>query len=193
MTFTRFSGRHALACLLKRGALAFAILLGGAIGPGLTAALAEDGPDRKTTTERFKVWTVSCVEAETRTCRMHQELVQQKTGQRLAALVVETAKDGAASLTVMTPFGLLFAEGLGIGIDGVELARAPFLTCLPTGCLVPLSLDDTALEKLRAGNTFSATGVNTANGKTVRIEFSLKGSAAALARLQALSADEPAE
>ncbi|WP_157739025.1 invasion associated locus B family protein [Labrenzia sp. VG12] len=163
------------------------------LGAGTVSALSKDSPDRKTTTERFKVWTVSCVEAATRTCRMHQELVQQKSGQRLAALVVETAKDGAASLTVMTPFGLLFAEGLGIGIDDVELARANFLTCLPTGCLVPLALDDTALEKIRAGNTFSATGVNTANGKTVRIEFSLKGSAAALARLQALSVDEPAE
>lgn len=160
---------------------------------GSVATFAQEGPDHKTITERFKSWTVSCVEAETRTCQMIQELVQEQSGQRLSALIVETREEDAAFLTILAPFGLTFSRGLQLSVDDAEFAKALFLTCLPSGCLVPVALDTTLLEKIRAGNKFVATGVTAANGKPVRIEFSLQGSAAALARLKELSVATVAE
>ena len=91
-------------------------------------------------------------------------------------------------LTVLAPFGLAFSQGLTLAVDDVELPKAQFLTCLPSGCVVPVPLDEAALEKLRTGNRLAAVGVTATNDKQVRIEFSLQGSAAALARLKDLSA-----
>jgi invasion protein IalB len=152
------------------------------------ASAQSEQPDQKTLTERFKAWTVTCVEAETRTCRMTQELVQQKTGQRLSALLVEERSGEGPVLTVLAPFGLAFSQGLTLAVDDMELPKAQFLTCLPSGCVVPVPLDEVALEKLRTGNRLAAVGVTATNDKQVRIEFSLQGSAAALARLKDLSA-----
>ena len=162
------------------------------VAAGLLAACGQasaqsEQPDQKTLTERFKAWTVTCVEAETRTCRMTQELVQQKTGQRLSALLVEERAGEGPILTVLTPFGLALSQGLTLAVDDSEMPKAQFLTCLPSGCVVPVPLDDAALEKLRTGNRLTATGVTATNDKPVRIEFSLQGSAAALARLKDLS------
>ncbi|MGX1500662.1 invasion protein IalB [Labrenzia sp. MBR-25] len=151
------------------------------------AAAQSEQPDQKTLTERFKAWTVTCVEAETRTCRMTQELVQQKTGQRLSALLVEERAGEGPILTVLTPFGLALSQGLTLAVDDAEMPKAQFLTCLPSGCVVPVPLDDAALEMLRTGNRLTAVGVTATNDKPVRIEFSLQGSAAALARLKDLS------
>ena len=51
------------------------------------ASAQSEQPDQKTLTERFKAWTVTCVEAETRSCRMTQELVQHNVGVWTAAIV----------------------------------------------------------------------------------------------------------
>lgn len=170
-----------------------ALVAGGLLAACAQASAQSEQPDQKTVTERFKAWTVTCVEAETRVCRMTQELVQQKSGQRLSALVVEEREGQGPVLTVLTPFGLSLAQGIALSVDETELPKAQFLTCLPSGCVVPVPLDEAAQEKLRAGNRLTVVGVTASSNKPVRIEFSLQGSSAALARLKALSADNTAD
>jgi len=179
--------------VLKAAGCVAAAILARELATGGISVFAAEGPDSKTVTERFRSWTVTCVETETRTCQMTQELVQTETGKRLAAVVVETGQDGAAVLTVLTPFGLAFAKGLQLSIDDAELRRADFLTCTPSGCIVPVSVEADILERIRIGNMLAVGGVTAATGKPVRIEFALSGSAAALARLQELSTTPTAE
>lgn len=179
--------------VIRTTGLVAAAVFAVALRTGASPGFAAEGPDSKTVTERFKSWTVTCVEAETRSCQMTQELVQKETGKRLSAVVVETGRDGDAVLTVLTPFGLAFAEGLQVSIDNAEPGRADFLTCMPSGCIVPVPLEADILERIRAGNTLTVSGATAATGKPVRIEFALTGSAAALARLLELSSPSVAE
>lgn len=179
--------RQPIARILSK--LAGFVSLVSALGAVFCAlgALAAEGPDQAVLTERFKSWTVSCVGQDRRSCRMVQELVQKKTGRLLSALIVEDdAKDGVG-LTVLTPFGLLFSKGLQLSVDGSQAYEAGFLTCMPSGCLVPVLLDKGVLDRLRAGGKLQILGVAAASGKPVRIEFSLLGFSAALVRLTELS------
>jgi len=154
-----------------------------ALSPSINA-FASDDPDQLT--ERFKAWTVTCVTAEERQCRMVQELIQDKTGQRLSALIVEKGEAEEFSFTVLAPFGLAVSDGVSLAIDEEPLFEAVFATCMPSGCLVPLAADKNSVEKMKAGDTLTATALAAASGQPVNIEFSLQGFSAAHSRLEDL-------
>ena len=60
-----------------------------------------------------------------------------------------------------------------------------FSTCVPAGCLVPLSLDAETVAALRAGTALRIKAQDT-DKKEVTLSISLKGLAAALDRLKVL-------
>jgi invasion protein IalB len=91
--------------------------------------------------------------------------------------------DGALVL----PFGLALDRGVTLQVDDAPAGPAlRFRTCLPAGCVVPLSFDARLVAALRKG---AALKINAAadNGKDAVFTISLKGFPAALDRTAVLA------
>jgi invasion protein IalB len=95
--------------------------------------------------------------------------------------------DGGVSGNLVLPFGLLLDVGATLQVDDGQ-PRAPlrFVTCLPGGCLMPLSFDAKTVAALRAGTALKIK-VKAIDQKEMTFAVSLKGLAAALDRLKALA------
>ncbi|WP_376705034.1 invasion associated locus B family protein [Mesorhizobium sp. ISC25] len=110
----------------------------------------------------------------------------QKNGQRV--LAIELRRNGKDTLSgdLVLPFGLLLDAGATLQIDDGQ-SRKPlrFSTCLPGGCIVPLSFDAAMIAALRAGTALRVKAQST-DSKEFALSISLKGLAAALDRLQVL-------
>ena len=63
----------------------------------------------------------------------------------------------------------------------------PFLTCVHTGCLVPLNFDEVALTALKVGSKLDVTGVKVDDGQPVTVSLSLAGFTAAYDRTAVLA------
>lgn len=89
---------------------------------------------------------------------------------------------------LLTAFGLRLDAGIQLGIDGQQLGQAlPFLTCVQTGCLVPLDFDEVALSAMKVGTTLEVTGVKVDDGQPVTVPLSLAGFTAAYNRTAELA------
>jgi invasion protein IalB len=147
-------------------------------------------------TETYRDWVVRCatapsVEGQTaspvRICEMTQELRQQDSGQRVLALsVIQSADDAdTASLTLVSPFGLLLSAGIQIEVSEAALLDMAFRTCLPAGCIALSDLTADQIGTLAEGETATVILTDT-NGQTLRLDVSLAGFTAAWNRLKEL-------
>lgn len=132
--------------------------------------------------ETFGDWQVGCfVDDNGKHCTFKQEQVNTQNKQRVLAIElapVEDKVEGAALL----PFGLSIDRGVQFQIgDAPALDILHFKTCLPGGCLIPLSFDAHNAALLRAA---SAMHVKAAldNGQDTTFTVSLNGFAAAFDR-----------
>jgi invasion protein IalB len=144
-----------------------------------------------TLSETYDSWTVQCVnkaegEKTQRTCQMSQELLQQKTRQRVLTFAIGMA-DKKAKVTLVLPFGLLLSEGVRVQIGEEEILRGAYRTCLPAGCVAEIELPAETIKKFESAETASV--LMTANsGQPVKTDISLKGFTPAFQRLSALAA-----
>jgi len=146
-------------------------------------------------TETYRDWVVRCVTqpalegqtAAARICEMTQELRQQDSGQRILALsVIQSADDAdTASLTIVSPFGLLLSAGIQIEVSEAALLDIGFRTCLPAGCIALSDLTADQISALAAGET-ATVGLTDTNGQSLRLDVSLAGFTAAWNRLKKL-------
>ena len=70
----------------------------------------------------------------------------------LSVVFLRTADKQAELLRVLAPLGVYLTTGLGLRIDSEEIGQVAFQRCLPNGCFVEVSLDETLLAKFRAGS-----------------------------------------
>ena len=70
----------------------------------------------------------------------------------LSVVVMKTADKQARILRVLAPLGVLLPRGLGLQIDQVDMGTTGFIRCLPNGCVSEVLMDDSLIEKLRAGS-----------------------------------------
>jgi invasion protein IalB len=143
--------------------------------------------------ETFGDWMVNCQaapDAKKRVCQMVQQQVDSKTGQNvlMIALGAPDVKTGASSSTLVLPFGLDVTKGVQIKVDDTDLARATVSTCLPQGCIAPVTLDSKALAAMAKGKQAVINMTAFGAGKDVTGNISLKGFSAASARLAVLNA-----
>ncbi|MCO6177497.1 invasion associated locus B family protein [Ciceribacter sp. RN22] len=161
------------------------VIIAGSMMP--TMSLAEDPTNLS---ESYESWSVQCQqvgagEQRQRLCQMSQELVQNQTRQRVLTFVLSFSKEGTIKGTVIAPFGLLLSEGLRVEMDGKEVARGAFRTCLPLGCISEVDLSQDAIKQLSVGA--KASVMTTANtGQPVRTDITLSGFSAAYRRLSEL-------
>lgn len=141
-----------------------------------------------TLTETFEDWTVSCSSGNGSTQCVVSQTQMQKNGQRVLDVRLSPVADkegNNASLTL--PFGLEFARGVTVQLDDGKPGKPlSFKTCLPGGCIVPLSLDKTMTDAMRKGTALKLTASSTQN-TDVSLVVSMKGFGAALDRATALA------
>ena len=71
----------------------------------------------------------------------------------LVVIVLKTADGKSRLLRVVAPLGVLLPSGLGLKIDQVDVGRAGFVRCLPTGCVAEVTMDDKLIGQLGTGTT----------------------------------------
>ncbi len=69
------------------------------------------------------------------------------------------------------------------------MTELPIRTCLPAGCVVPIGLDQTSVDALRAGTTLTLTAKASDTEQDVAFTISLNGFSAGLDRVEALGAN----
>lgn len=142
--------------------------------------------------ETYQDWRVICAQQEgaAPACAFSQTQSNQNN-QRVLAIELTTA-DGGKSMhgNLVLPFGLLLDSGAFLQIDEGEPGEANrFSTCLPAGCVVPLTFDTAALTALRAGQKLNVRARAIDGNKDTNFTISLKGFAPALDRtIEILSA-----
>lgn len=150
----------------------------------LTAAKAQEQPEVETTTEVFGDWTLVCIEATPRACRMVQRLDVQNDqgGGRLLEVTLLRNQQGVL-IALELPFGLDLRAGVVIQFDENEEIALPFSTCYSSGCQVIALLAPEHLAQFRAGNVMRVGFRGMAQEETLVAEVSLTGSSMALAEL----------
>lgn len=170
----------------RMAAALMALGLAGAAGAEEAAPLLPGGAS--SLQESYDDWAVTCRIVEKRKlCAVSQQQVQEN-GQRVLAIEVGKGDGQALSATLILPFGLLLDAGVRLKVDEKPEGEAErFRTCIPAGCLVSTSIDPTMRESLSSGKILklAATSVD---GQQAPFSISLKGFAAAIARLEALTA-----
>lgn len=176
---------------------AFALGTGLALVAGLSGqpSMAQAQPATESPSamqETYRDWMVNCVTPEpaegqtaTRQCETSQELSQTEGSQRVLRVALQSAPEGA-TLTLVTPFGLLISEPVTIDIAQSSMAEVPFRTCLPAGCIATSPIDQATVEQMEAGGEATVSMTST-NGQTLSVAVSLAGFSSAWARLVELS------
>ncbi|CDX33679.1 Invasion protein B homolog BAB1_0368 [Mesorhizobium sp. SOD10] len=137
--------------------------------------------------ETYQDWSLTCQSnASNVVCAISQQQTQQN-GQRILAVELRHNADDSLAGTLILPFGLLLEAGATLQVDdGQPLEPLRFSTCLPAGCVVPLSFDEQTASALRAGSVLKVK-LRSTDQKDLTLSVSLKGLAPALDRLKTLA------
>ncbi|HWK64106.1 MAG TPA: invasion associated locus B family protein [Rhizobiaceae bacterium] len=132
-------------------------------------------------------WTVACVvQDNNKRCTLSQQQVDAQSRQRMLAIELGASSDGKAQGALMLPFGLALEKGVVLRVDdGEPLPSLAFRTCLPAGCVVPVSFDTATIASLRKGKQLQLEAVAD-GGKPISFSISLAGLGGALDRLAEL-------
>lgn len=138
--------------------------------------------------ESFGDWMVLCaLPGGRKTCSLSQSQSDAQSRQRIVAIELAAGREGVVGGALAMPFGLVLAEGVSLKVDGGALGgQRAFRTCLPAGCIVPLSLAAGDVERLASGETLELGAIAAENNQPVTLSIPLDGFAAALQRLRAL-------
>jgi invasion protein IalB len=138
---------------------------------------------------RHGEWTLLCKPpprgGTRQICAVTQTVVAADHDNARLTAAFEKFSDGRLFLRVVTPWDILLPPGLALAVDNVEIGRAPFVRCAPTGCYAQTIVEGTLAEKLKTGS--SAVFTIYQNEQTgLGFPISLKGLDKALAELDAL-------
>lgn len=135
-------------------------------------------------------WIVACAlqgagGKSSKACTLSEELTDTKSRQRVLAIEFRPASSGIEG-TLILPFGLDLAKGASLQIDGGAAATPiAFRTCLPAGCIIPVSFDAKTLTALRNASTLKVKTMRD-GGADMQFAISLKGFGGAFDRTAAL-------
>jgi invasion protein IalB len=157
-------------------------------------ALAQVAADRlpggaSSLQETYESWTVSCRIVEGRkACSLSQVRGNQQTGQRSFAIDLQPPRDGKTSGTLVLPFGLALSAGVKLTLDDKPLGQTiPFSTCVPNGCLAPVSFPTAATDALKKAKTLTITATPSGGSEPVTFTLALDGFTPAFARIAELA------
>jgi len=105
----------------------------------------------------FNDWQIRCDTppgAQGEQCALIQSVTRRRP--RQCRHHRDRAQDGGSKerlMRVVAPMGVLLPSGLGLKIDSVDVGRAGFVRCLPSGCVAEVVMDETLIKQLRTGTT----------------------------------------
>lgn len=115
------------------------------------------------------------------------QIQTQQNGQRILAIELNALSGNVVSGTLVLPFGLGLDSGATLQIDDKPTMRSlRFRTCLPDGCLLPVTFDAASLATLRSGTALKVKVVAD-GGAAAQFSISLQGFATALDRVGVLT------
>jgi invasion protein IalB len=134
--------------------------------------------------ETYSDWTVDCRLADGhKQCVLSQAQGNKDTGQRIYAIELQPPSNGKTEGTILMPFGLNLDAGAILKLDDKDLGKGlRFSTCVPQGCLLPVSFPTVATDALRKGTRLTIASLNLSSKEAVTFNVSLNGFGAALAR-----------
>jgi invasion protein IalB len=102
-------------------------------------------------------WQIRCDTppgSQSEQCALIQSVTaEDRANVGLTVIVLKTADQKSRLMRVVAPLGVLLPSGLGLKVDQADIGRAGFVRCLPNGCVAEVVMDDTLIQKLRAGQT----------------------------------------
>lgn len=139
--------------------------------------------------ETYGDWTVNCAIADNqKRCGFSQEQGNSQTGQRVFAIDLQLPADGRTNGVLLLPFGLKLDDGVKLKLDEQNLGQgARFSTCVPAGCLVPVSFPTVATDALKKGEKLVVTAAREGGGEVPTFTVSLDGFTTALNRVAELA------
>lgn len=149
-------------------------------------------PSRTPTTllETYESWSVHCATLNgKRHCEMGRAEVNAQ-GQPLITMQLSLTNNNVATGAVLVPFGVLVTEPIEMQVDTKKgtLLEGHIRSCVPQGCIVPISLDANAQKVLGSSKllhvNLKADGVVPPDREHISVH--LTGFAEALDRLRAL-------
>ena len=145
-----FDGNGSIKAGKVLHAILFAVLLSFGFGPGPVAA-------QGVVKAKYGDWEMRCETppgaARDQCALMQSVAADDKPNVNLVVIVLKTADGKSRLLRVIAPLGVLLPSGLGLKVDQVDIGRAGFVRCLPSGCVAEVVMEDKLLEQLRGGTT----------------------------------------
>jgi invasion protein IalB len=85
-------------------------------------------------------------------CALLQSVAaEDKPNINLVVIILKTADGKSKLLRVIAPLGVLLPSGLGLKIDDIDVGRAGFVRCLPTGCVAEVVMEDKLIDQMKNG------------------------------------------
>jgi invasion protein IalB len=155
--------------------------------PATAAAQLPNGAS--SVNEVYGDWTVDCrITDGQKLCLLTQSQGDSRTNQRVFAIELRAPKDGRAEGTILMPFGLKLENGAVLKLDQKDLGQGlRFSTCVPAGCLLPISFPSVATDAMKGGKTLTAAALNLSSNDVVSFNIALNGFSPALDRLAQLA------
>ena len=152
------------------------LIFGAALFIGSVGTAAAQGlpGGASTLNETYGDWAVACTTPQGNVrCAVSQVQINSQNRQRVLSVELMATDGGTAARgTLVLPFGLALEKGVVLSIDESEpLASLRFSTCLPAGCLVPLTFNADLVTAMRVGTVLKARA--TANDREQEINFSI--------------------
>jgi invasion protein IalB len=138
--------------------------------------------------ETYGDWIVDCrlVEGQ-KQCLLMQAQGNNQTKQRLFEIQLHAPKDGKTEGTILMPFGLKLDNGAVLTLDDKDLGQTlRFSTCMPQGCLMPVSFPAATVDSMKKAKTLGVASLNLGSGEVVAFKVPLEGFAAATVRVSEL-------
>lgn len=106
---------------------------------------------------KFGDWEMRCETppgASRDQCALIQSIAaEDRPNINLVVIVLKTADGKSRLLRVVAPLGVLLPSGLGLKVDDQDIGRAPFVRCLPTGCVSEVAMKDELIDQIAKGKT----------------------------------------
>jgi len=168
------------------GGVAAALIIAGAAAAQSQSTGALPG-GASSVQETYDDWRASCVQQDgAKHCAFSQQQIDNQSRQRILAIELGAPAVDKVEGTLVLPFGLALDRGVVLQVDdGAPGPVLRFRTCLPAGCVVPLSFDAKLVAAARKGTAIKLKAIAD-GGKEVSMSISLKGFGPALDRTTAL-------
>lgn len=160
------------------GVFAGLMLATGALVAQAQDASAPGRPDQKTVGD----WQVRCFPVNNpNPCDMFQEMVDQRSHQRILTLSIAYVPSADRHLLMVTvPLDVAIPKGVTIQTDSYKSPVLKYRMCSREGCFVQMAADNAMIESLaRSSGENGKVNIVADNGKNYGLQFFLKGFAAA--------------